>query len=340
MALISKKKPAFRIGPALRDYLRAYDRQYSLPLHYADLRRYESSTSVYDRAGRDTLWESVLYAQGEQAELYESLKNLYADLKADGDRSVMQHLFIDRVDVCTFGNTRPFRVRIRNRVNDNFDYFYVKTADASRVYGLELEHILSPNRITYLTHDQTLIEEHIAGIPGDMFMAAYLSDPNLNPIRLAKEFVKFNERCGLQLLGDMHSSNFVVVIVPDFEDVHYRIRAIDFDQQSFEGKRAVYLPQYFRQNNALIQLGMQFMTPESVRQYQTEERSLMASRVRTEHQRLADLLTVMEADTISTPENTDQLRHELAHHYHRPEFLACRSMGQIVRQSLDLVLAH
>ncbi len=340
MALITKKKPAYPVRAALSEYLRAYGRHYTMPVHYADLQRYESSTAVYDRAGRDTLWESVLYAQSELAEIYESLKNLYADLKADGDMSVMQHLFIDRVDVCTFGNTQPFRVRIRNRVNDNFDYFYIKTADANRVYGLELEHILSPNRIGYLTHGQTLIEEHIAGIPGDMFMATYLKDPNLNPIRLAKEFVKFNERCGLQLLGDMHSSNFVVVVVPDFEDVHYRIRAIDFDQQSYEGKRAVYLPQYFRQNNALIQLGMQFMTPESVHQYQIEERSLMANRVRTEHQRLTDLLAVMEADTISTLENTDQLRHELARHHHRPEFLHCQSMGAIVRLSLDTVLAH
>jgi hypothetical protein len=340
MALITKKKPAYPVSQSLHEYLQGYGRNYAMPIHYADLRRFDNSTAVYDRAGRDTLWESVFYPQSELPDIHESLKNLYADLKADGDMTVVKHLFIDRVDICTYGNTQPFRVRIVNRVNDNFDYFYVKTADANRIYGLELEHILSPNRISYLTHQQTLIEEHIAGIPGDMFMANHLADPNLNPIRLAKEFVKFNERCGVQLLGDMHSSNFVVVTVPDFEDVHYRIRAIDFDQQSYEGKRAVYLPQFFRQNNPLIQLGMHYMTSESVRQYQIEERSMMATRLRTERQRLADLLAVMQTDTISTPENTAQLRHELARHHSNDRFRQCRSMGDIVRLSLELMLVH
>jgi hypothetical protein len=37
-----------------------------------------------------------------------------------------------------------------NKINDNFDYFYIKNADASRIYGLELEHILSPNKINLI----------------------------------------------------------------------------------------------------------------------------------------------------------------------------------------------
>ena len=63
----------------------------------------------------------------------------------------------------------------------------------------------------------TLIEEHISGIPGNMFIRSYLSDRHLDEVRLAKEFVKFNERCFLRLLGDMHSANFVIDITPDFE---------------------------------------------------------------------------------------------------------------------------
>ena len=49
-----------------------------------------------------------------------------------------QHLTVDRIDLCSFANSQPFRVRIVNRLSDNFDYFYIKRADASRVYGLEL----------------------------------------------------------------------------------------------------------------------------------------------------------------------------------------------------------
>ena len=44
--------------------------------------------------------------------------------------------------IAKVGNSQPFRVRIVNQFNDNYDYFYVKRADASCVYGLELEHVL------------------------------------------------------------------------------------------------------------------------------------------------------------------------------------------------------
>src|SRR5690606_38551539 len=132
-----------------------------------------------------------------------------ARLRVRGDDSLMRHLVTDRVDVCSYGNTQPFRVRIRNKINENFDYFYVKRADASRIYGLELEHILSPNRIAFLHDEDTLIEEHVSGIPGDVFCAEYLQHDRLDEVRVAKEFVKFNERCFLRLLGDMHSGNWV-----------------------------------------------------------------------------------------------------------------------------------
>ncbi|EKB48418.1 hypothetical protein [Cecembia lonarensis] len=338
MALISKKKKIYSISPNLRTYLRKYGREVDFPIHYSDLLRYNSSIPLYDYKGNDTLWETVFYSESDREEIHYNVKKIYSLLKAEGDMSVMQHLYVDRVDLCVYGNTQPFRVRIVNRINDNFDYFYVKNADASRVYGLELEHLLSPNRINYLVHQNTLIEEHIAGIPGEQFMRQYVHKDVLNPIRLAKEFVKFNERCFVRLLGDMHSSNFVVDITPDFEEIHYRIRAIDFDQQSYEGKKSIYLPQYFKQNNALIQLGIKHITPESMKQYQREERALIATRLKSSPKEIEDLLQSMELDILSTPENIETLKQELAHHYKNREFLACENMGQLLRVSLDQVL--
>jgi hypothetical protein len=73
------------------------------------------------------------------------------------------------------------------------------------------------------------VEEHIASISGEMFFKNYFKEKDLNSIRLAKQFVKFNGRCLVRLLGDMRSYNYVIDITPDFEGVHYRIRAIDFD---------------------------------------------------------------------------------------------------------------
>ena len=337
MALISKKKPIFKISHHLRHYLVGYDREFKLPIKYADLLRYDNSIPLIDRRNKDTLWETVFFSQHDMKEIHHNLKKIYAILKAHGDLSVMEHLFVDRIDLCVYGNTQPFRVRIVNQINDNFDYFYLKNADSSRVYGLELEHLLSPNRISYVVDENTLIEEHIMGIPGDQFIKYHLKDDNLNKIRLAKEFVKFNERCFVRLLGDMHSSNFVVDVTPDFEDVNYRLRAIDFDQQSYEGRKSIYLPQYFKQNNPLIAIGLRSMTPETVKQYQKEERSLIATRLKAARPQIDELLKTMTKDSLSPDENVYQLRKELARYYKDESFLKCRNMGELVTASLKTV---
>ncbi|GAB4234926.1 MAG: hypothetical protein Tsb0034_08850 [Ekhidna sp.] len=337
MPIISKKKEIFPISHSLRSYLKKYDREIDLPIFYRDLLRYDNSIPLYDKTGNDTLWETVFFPQGDMEHINASLKKVYAVMKADGDLSVMDHLIIDRVDLCAYGNTQPFRVRVVNQINDNFDYFYIKNADASRIYGLELEHLLSPNKISYVVNKETLIEEHIVGVPAELFIKKYLDNPNLNEIRLSKEFVKFNERCFVRLLGDMHSSNFVIDITPDFEDVEYRLRAIDFDQQSYEGRRSIYLPQYYTQNNPIIQIGLKHMTPETVRQYQREERSNIANRLKVERKRVDDLLAAMKKERLSKKENIEKLKQELADFYEEPDFLECTCMGELVEHSLEML---
>ncbi|MFN6944530.1 MAG: hypothetical protein ACK4ND_06250 [Cytophagaceae bacterium] len=338
MVNISKKKITFSIRKPLRQYLISYERELKLPISYSDLTRYNNSITLYDKANKDTFWETVFYPQSEIPYIYEGLKETYALIKAQGDMSVVEHLYIDRIDLCAFGNTKPFRIRIVNKINDNFDYFYIKVADSSRIYGLELEHILSPNRINFFVDENTLVEEHIIGIPGDMFIKEYLNTGMINKIRLAKEFVKFNERCFVRLLGDMHSGNYIVEMVPDFEEIHYRIRAIDFDQQSYDGRKLVYMPQYFKQNNPIMDLGFGLLTPETVRQYQKEERTLIATRLKAAKYRIKDLGDAVMKDEISTKENVKRLRTELAKHYKDDEFLTCKNMGSIVKTSLRMLL--
>jgi len=337
MAIISKKKIPYDISPRLHKYLEKYSREIDLMIEYEDLLRYDNAIPLYDHKGNDTLWETVFFPQIDMEHIHYALKNIYAIMKAAGDMTVIDHLFIDRVDLCVYGNTQPFRVRIVNRINDNFDYFHIKHADASRIYGLELEHLLSPNRIAYLVNKKTLIEEHILGIPGDQFIKTRLKDPSLNKIRLTKEFVKFNERCFVRLLGDMHASNFVVDITPDFEEVSYRIRSIDFDQQSFESRRSIYMPKYFKQNNPIIELGLELMTPETRKQYQREERTMIADRIKMERTRVNDLLSVMKQDRISPDKNVNQLKKELASFYEEDEFLQCENMGDVVELSIEML---
>ncbi len=333
---ISKKKPFFPISQQLRMYLKRYGRETKINVQYDELIRYVGGFPLYDKYGKDTLWLSVFYAPSEIEQLNSALLEVYALLKTGGE--ITEHLSVQRIDFCTFGNSKPFRIRIVNNYNDNFDYFYVKQADASRVYGLELEHILSPNRISYIVHGNSLIEEHIAGIPGDMFINNNLGDKDVNETRLAKEFVKFNERCFLRLLGDMRSYNYVIEITPDFEETHYRIRAIDFDQQSYEGRKKIYMPQFFKENLPMVTLCMKYINTESLHQYQLEEQTLMAKRIKSARHMIHDLLSAMSAERLSDPEKVENLKKELATHYNNDTFLKCRNMGDLVRTSLKAMI--
>jgi hypothetical protein len=340
MAAIRFKKPSFKISNPLRAYLVRTGRETDVPITYADLAHYNSSITLHDKNGKDTLWETLIYSPTDLQYIHECLRKIYAQLKVAGEVAMIEHLYIDRVDYCLYANTHPLRVRIVNRLNDLFDYFYIKKADASRIYGMELEHLLSPNKINYLVKGHTLIEEHIAGIPGDTFVKKYLSRNDYNPLRIAKEFVKFNERSLVQLLGDMRGDNFVVEIIPDFDELYFRLRAIDFDQQSYEGSVKIYLPQYFKENNPIINLGFKTMSPVLEHQYQREERARMLTRVRAAQSQLDELLAAMEQDELSTPAHTAQLRKELAALYGDDDFLKSDSMGALVRTSLRMLEKH
>lgn len=331
------KKPVFPLQEPLRKYLLHAHREASVPIAYHDLLRFSNAITLFDRFGNDTLWETLIYNESDRREIYDALFKIYIQLKVGGEVGGLDHLYVDRVDWCLYANTHPIRVRIVNRLNDLFDYFYVKHADASRIYGMELEHFLSPNKINFLVSHNTLIEEHIQGIPGESFIKSYLDRDDYNPLRLAKEFVKFNERCFVQLLGDIRRDNFVVEIVPDFDEVHFRLRAIDFDQQCYEGNVKIYLPQFFKENNPILRLGFNSITPVLELQYQREERTRIANRIKTSQRQLAELLDAMQLDIISSAANVERLKNELADIYEDGEFLRCRTMGDIVKTSLVMI---
>lgn len=334
----SRKKPIFPVNASLRQYLENYGREVSLPVSYQDLQRFTYTVPLKNKFGKDTSWERVSYDMREWEFLRENLVRNYAILKTKGDMSFVDHLDVARIDFCYFGNSQPFRIRIVNKFNENYDHYYIKQADASRIYGLELEHLLSPNRMSYFTHNQTLIEEHIPGIPGDIFINDYLHDPNTNQIRLAKEFVKFNERCFTHLLGDMRAYNFIVNITPDIEDYQYRIRAIDFDQQSYEGRKNLYLPQFFKENKPFVDIVLKHLNNESIAQYQAEERTMMTFRMASSRYRVKEIIDIMSNDTISIPEKIEQLKNELAAHFHTNDFNNARTMGQLVKMQMKQLL--
>lgn len=331
------RKPAYPISDTLRYYLTHFGREQRLPIAYHELEQFTAAAPLYDDDDEDTLWQTVIYDHVMVAKLSEGLKHVYAIIKAGGDLSVIHHLYVDRIDYCEFGNSKPFRIRIVNSRNDNQDYFYVKKADASRIYGLELEHLLSPNRMHYITNGDTLIEEHIVGLPGDMFIDTWLENKQLKAIRIAKELIKFNERCFVRLLGDMRPYNFIVEITPDFEGTQIRIRAMDFDQQTYDGRKNFYLPQFFKENNPLVQFCVSQIDAKTAHQYESEEHHLIARRMKASKLRIKALLESMSADTLAPIENVHQLRAELADHYKDKDFLNRQTMGGLVRHSLQRI---
>lgn len=339
--LISKKKPSYPISAKFSKYLTKYSRKVKMPIFYEDLLRYSGAVSVYDKSGMDTLWLRVYYPDHERSEIDRSLKKIYTILHADGSDSSLPYLNVDEIDYCTFGNSKPFRVKIRNVLNDNYMYMYIKVADASRVYGLELEHLLSPDRINFLVYENTLVESHIQGIPGDVFIRdGYQHFSSRDQKQLSKEFVKFNERSIIRLLGDMRSYNYVIVPTHDFDQVQYRIRAIDFDQQSYEGRLKVYMPQFLVENNKFVEMVHANLREESIEQYKIEERSAISKRIIRIYDRIQYLLDCMSQDPISSDEKINVLKRQLCEYTKDAKFKKCDSMGSILRVGFDFVVRN
>lgn len=336
--LMSRKKPSFAVNERLNRYLAKHNRNTKIPVFYDDLLRFSGSVVVYDQHDEDTFWVRCYYPDFEREEIDVSLKQVYNIMHSDGSDDSLEFLTVDSIDYCTFGNSKPFRVKVRNILNDSFTYFYVKKADASRIYGLEFEHLLSPHRINFLVYKDTLIEEHIAGIPGDVFIEDHLpACDNRAQTQIAKQFVKFNERCTVRLLGDMRSYNYVVIPTHDFDHVEYQIRAIDFDQQCFEGNFKVYKPQFFKENLKMVQLVQEKLQESSIEQYRKEERSLLAKRIINTKPRYKELLRCMINDNVSTQKNVKKLRKELYKYTNDMKFKRASTMGQILRTALDFV---
>lgn len=336
--MISRRKIQYPISPSLRHYLYHFGRQTDIPLVYDDLAGYTGAIPYEDPEGEETLWLTVFYTPEVMAELRLKLTKIYAMLKIGGESPLHEHLIVDRIDLGEFGNSRPFRIKITNQYNDNSDYYYVKVADASRIYGLELEHILSPKRINYMVNGNTLIEDHIAGVPGDVFLQKQLKDPELNKVRISKEFTKFNERCFIRLLGDMRSVNYVVDITPDFEEVQYRVRPIDFDQQSYEKSGKVYQAYHFHSNRNITRLSFKSLNRQTINQYAEEERSQMARRAAVEERRLTGLLKIMRKDELSPEAHVIRLREDLNKMHKTTIFSSCDNMGKLTAAHIQYML--
>jgi hypothetical protein len=156
--------------------------------------------------------------------------------------------------------------------------------------------------------------------------------------QIAKEFVKFNERCMIRLLGDMRSYNYVIVPTHDFDKVVYKIRAIDFDQQSYEGKFNIYRPQFFKENLEMVKIVSDSFQKLSIEQYKIEERSILVKRLKSYNNRINELLDCKIEDNISKKEHIDLLKFKIFEYTHDVKFKKCNTMGDILEKALEFLV--
>lgn len=328
------QKEIYPISNSLQQYLVKYRRDIELPINYSELFHYRYTNAIKDKNGKPTHWENVIYEEQLLAELKPKLIAVFG-LLYKLSRQEMEVLDIGAIDFCEYANSMPFRIAIINKQNNQGDFFYIKSADASRIYGLELEQLLSPNKIVFYYHQNTLVETHIDGIPGDLFVDEINNLPIAEQAQLAGEFVRFNERCFARLLGDMRSYNFVVM---KDEWQQWRIKAIDFDQQCYEGRMNLYLPQFYKENYQYVQLVINLLGNEKIETARREERAILAKLAASNRRRLAELLQVMHTEEISENYKILSLRKELATAFHTSRYSNCKTMGSIVKQQLKQLL--
>ena len=92
-------------------FLKKYDRWMGSSIYYEDLLRFSGSVIVYDKNDLDTLWVRVFYSDSDREEIDHQLKIIYTQLHSDGGDSSLPDLNIDAIDFCTFGNSKPFRIK-------------------------------------------------------------------------------------------------------------------------------------------------------------------------------------------------------------------------------------
>ena len=139
------------------------------------------------------------------------------------------------------------------------------------------------------------------------------------------------------LLGDMRSYNYVIIPTHDFDKIIYKIRAIDFDQQSFEGNLKVYDLQFLKENFKIVEMVNKKLDKKSITQYKLEERSYMAKRIISSPRRATSLIECMKSDTISFSNNVQLLKKHLIKYVGDVKFKECNNMGDIIETILIFV---
>ncbi len=324
------RKDKIPVGDSLGGYLQRQGCSSPFALRYAHLLDYSHTDSIRDAAGKHTHWERVTYHTRTEATLHRDLLSAYCSLSTDSVSFDRQAIHVSAIDYCEYANSMPFRITLSDGKVFS-DIFYVKEADASRIYGLELERLLSDTPLSFVFQADTLVERHIPG----RFADDYLLDAGDFSIeqkrKAARAFVAFNAACFVRLLGDMRSYNFVY---NEAAEGRSGFRAIDFDQQCHEGFLLLYFPHFYAENRLLVDWVSALLSPEETRQAERTMLMSMRKSAAKHRPRLNDLLQILSGEELSERYKLLQLRNALGQYHGDPSFEQCNSMGELLLRQL------
>jgi hypothetical protein len=322
------QKEVFEVSKGLQQYLKKYHRDIELPIAYNDLLNYQYTNAIKDENGKHTHWENVVYAADVLKTLHKKLLSTFQLLTLQQANNFV----ISAIDFCEFANSMPYRITVLCKQTKVLSWFYIKMADASRLFGLELEYLFSTNTINFLYHKNTLVETHIDGIPGDDFIVRVVNMQLAEKIAVAKAFIEFNEHCFARLLGDMRSYNFVVL---NNTDGTYTFKPIDFDQQCYEGNLALYFAQFYKENYQYFQLVTEVLNNQLIEQHRQLARKNMAEQAKYKQLQIVHILEVLLPEQITDGYKIIQLKNGLNAYFKIDEFTDCKTMGNILIQLLQ-----
>jgi hypothetical protein len=106
----------------------------------------------------------------------------------------------------------------------------------------------------------------------------------------------------------------------------YKIRAIDFDQQCYEGNLKC-TDLNFKENYPMVKLVKDKLQNSSIEQYKDEERAVLAKRIHSAENRIKRLLQIMGDDVIAPEEHLKQLQLELYRYTNDMNLKKAKSRG-------------
>ena len=226
--LISKKKVTFPVTPSLQVYLDAHGRSIEIPVSYDDLLRFEGMP-ILDGNAR-TRSGSIACTACRPGRARPQFEAAVLHPHADGSDTILPFI---RWTASRFAlyNTKPFRVKARMSSTTTTFSCTSRNATLPASTGWNgATSVAEPHHSCLPEH----LSRNTSSASRDIFIAQ-----RWNPVHAGQRAPPKSTSTTTLLLaapGDMRSYNYVVVITQDFDRIQYRLRAIDFDQQSYEGR--------------------------------------------------------------------------------------------------------